>query len=1679
MNAVLNIQIRAVAAQAINELKRVEGSLRSVRMAGAGAGTGQFGASPLAAFMPKPGLLTQASAGISQLGTKLEGLSAQWIKAGKNMQWTGRQLQFAFTLPVLLAGGAATKFYMDNARAFTQLQKVYQVFGESGRDLKTELEFLKGTVEALSNAFGVNQAEVTTSMKDFAEAGISGVALQKMTRNALEASVVGAIDLGEATQDLITIQAAYNMTSDETRTSLAQLNAIQVQSGISFSGLIDVVARAGSTAKVAGVDMEHLAAMASALVPATGTASAAGNSLKTIISRILVPTTQAASAMRDLGIDIKDTTWQAMSGADRVVTLSKAWEKATFQQKQNTAAMVFGRFQINRGITLITDLTSANGNYWRSLTTTADKTQTFKQYQEQLLTVLQSSPQRMKILWTVLQNALAKIIVPMIPALMSLVKMIVGAVEWFGRLSPAVQKFAMYMLLGLAVLGPFLKLFGAFQTLGGVVIKFFAMIASGIATVIGWLGTEMTAEEAHAAAVAAHAEAVALSWEESFAQIRIAEAELTMARMGSIEEIVAANAAAAAEVASTWGVATATMLEQSLFMGSGENIAAEQKAMAFEIAAAQVAAAESMAAAEAAAAWEAESLAVEASRLPVLGMFEEVAAVVAATEVEAATVAAAAWEAAAVAEVTAAVGTAAAFDAAMAEEAVAAVTAAATAEAAWVAAGLGQAAAATSAAAVAIASTGATVAAVAAGGVAIDGIAAATEVGIAAWPVLLGVAIAGLLAILIFKFRSQILDFFNWVKDIFNEIATLGKYEAPKKAPDRGQTKVVQDKAKAFVPPKGAKDAGAYNKYKKDLYGPPQSYEAWSKQQALKKTPQEQLKDKLSAMQLRQQELAKLPDPVPGSLGPEDKSKKKVLSAEGRANIDAYIKMMPILQNAIQGVTSSIDGQNTALDNWKTKLDESNTRLEIQAARLKLLELAPDIIPQVDSLIASLVPLHAKLDQVRADMQAQETVVKGLKTALDAANATLKTAQDQYTILKDKADALRTSLDKAKDVLSDLQKTPITGMKAMEDQIFANTMAQKQLRLEMMKMEDATGTIDEINKKLADLHGQIEKLKGERDALRTAGAGSDILGPMDQQIAALQGSVTALEGTGKPLQDMQTELDKLQRTGERLDLENSIQFDPLKRKIEEVTNTLKEMPFDELYGKIVDQQGIVTNLQTAWEGANGAAEAQQTVVQNLTTARDIIQASYDTENAKLQILQDNYNSLNTAINTIETSLTQVVTQAENAGDAMDQFSQDAQDDADDLAKKLRAMDEGAATDWADLLEGMGIDSENFDPFQGLKDKFTEKWDSIVKWWNEQDWVKLFDIAAIVAIIIGALTGNWAAVVIGIGILIKNHWRGIVQFLIDAVNKVITAINFVTGLIGIPAIPYIPDLPKDQGDPVGGVGASRGVNTSGQAKPALAAGGQVGAWGDLMARGAIPSVHVGNGFITDSARALVGEGSNVYPEYVIPTDPRYRMRAQGLYEDLGSHLAGGGILGGIGDLASRIPGAGIVGGALSSVGSIFGDGIGALQNVVDDLKGVTGEVTKSFGWIVSHARKGAVMAALAGPMKIFDAATDHMPGIIKSVGKWIKNSIYDFLKGEDAKGYKNAPAAYRGAIVHGSREGSVIRAGERFQSEAIVPLGKSDDFGKKELHFHGDLSFPNITSGNDAEAFVRNLEALSS
>jgi SLT domain-containing protein len=189
---------------------------------------------------------------------------------------------------------------------------------------------------------------------------------------------------------------------------------------------------------------------------------------------------------------------------------------------------------------------------------------------------------------------------------------------------------------------------------------------------------------------------------------------------------------------------------------------------------------------------------------------------------------------------------------------------------------------------------------------------------------------------------------------------------------------------------------------------------------------------------------------------------------------------------------------------------------------------------------------------------------------------------------------------------------------------------------------------------------------------------------------------------------------------------------------------------------------------------------------------------------------------------------------------------------------------------------------------------------------------------------------------------QSVWDGITSVIKTGVNGVIDAINWFIGKTdgssGVNAvlkfllIPTIPNIPRME---IGGVlGDVQG----------LAAGGPI-EWG-----------RVGGGFVTDGPKAIVGEGRAAYPEYVIPTDPQYRSRAVGLYNDLGSHLmasggvvgqeapggvrmmADGGIIGWIGDAAGSVwhgitAAASAIAGAISDVTSWVGDKAAATLEAV--------------------------------------------------------------------------------------------------------------------------------------------------
>ncbi|MER7488712.1 transglycosylase SLT domain-containing protein [Streptomyces sp. NPDC126497] len=79
-------------------------------------------------------------------------------------------------------------------------------------------------------------------------------------------------------------------------------------------------------------------------------------------------------------------------------------------------------------------------------------------------------------------------------------------------------------------------------------------------------------------------------------------------------------------------------------------------------------------------------------------------------------------------------------------------------------------------------------------------------------------------------------------------------------------------------------------------------------------------------------------------------------------------------------------------------------------------------------------------------------------------------------------------------------------------------------------------------------------------------------------------------------------------------------------------------------------------------------------------------------------------------------------------------------------------------------------------------------------------------------------------------------------------------------------------------------------------------------------------------------AIVGEGNPRYPEYVIPTDPKYAVRARGLWEAAGAHFyADGGILGDVKNLGGKVVGG--VKGAVTGIADFLSDPVGKAKKML--------------------------------------------------------------------------------------------------------------------------------------------------
>jgi TP901 family phage tail tape measure protein len=896
------------------------------------------------------------------------GTHGRMMQFGKDIQWTGRQLEYNFTLPLLTATRSIFDYQMANERALTRLVKVYDSAGDGTERLSTKYLVMGQTLQAntgkmtaaqeeayhlgrafraLSDTYGYQINQVSELGAMWAATGLQGADLARAVQTTMKAMIVGDFASTEdAFKAIVQIQQAYGLTVRETDQALAMLNLTENITAASFKDLTQVIARSGGSARTAGVDLAHLAAIASSLVPATGSAESAGNSLKTLLSRLIAPTNDAIEVMGRMGVAFDEQTFQAMNGAERLEFMAEKFDLLTSAQKGAVSAFVAGRYQLNRFEVLMADIINPTGNYQRVLQALTgdqkDATAVMKLYSDEIAAFLSSTPQGIEIMKTRIKNVGFQILAQLLPAILSVLQYVSHLATEFSRLDPGIQRMVMLSLVAVALVGPLQRVFGAFVMLGAII----ATLATKVIPVL-----------------------------------------VTM--LAKLKVLVLAN---------PWVLFVAALV------GAG--------------------------------------IAVYAFRDKLGG----------------------------------------------------------------------------------------------------------------AW--------------------AQMVDWTN-----------------------RAYGAIVRTILRAF-------------------YSLPEGV-----QNALRLTFQVVVNAAMAIYKALQW------------INPFQRhSPSLVDNVVAGVNLIAakYASLRNIGESFRQAV-SDINAFGSAVQNatnYSTGVQRNELRSDIAVVD-------PGAAGGLEGMFSAEDQLRAAMAALKIEMDAQENVIVGLEREYDRLGEQLDAANNHLDKLKDTANSLNEQLDAAKGRLADWANTPIAGMRVMEDAIFSNEMAQKALRLEILRMEDTLGPLDEVTNRMAGLAGDIETLQAMQQELRESGAGSEITGPILEQIAALEAQRDVIADQAAPLKELQEELKRLQREGEILDLEKSLQFDPLRRQIDQLTDSLNELPFDEILAGINAERANIADLTRQYEEAEKAVKDQEAVVKVLDTAREDLAATLKIEKAALDELKDAYSVLDDQLSVIE------------------------------------------------------------------------------------------------------------------------------------------------------------------------------------------------------------------------------------------------------------------------------------------------------------------------------------------------------------------------------------------------------------------------------------------------------------
>lgn len=445
------------------------------------------------------GALTAAdSTRLAGYGAAIDSLGNKWIDAGKKAQWTGSMMTYAITVPIAGAyyvGMKANNAYMTQ---LAQLQLAYGGVGKATTDVALRQRMwaqdsvaLEKIMLNLSNTYGIAQTDIASTAAELTRMGDRSISLAQDLTTTTQIQRTYNTTAEQSVQLVAQIRAGWGASAKDTQGLVSALVAVQEQSRGTFSDLAAGVSRASAQARTGRESIQALGAQVSVVLQSGGYPTgggSVGNALNTVFQRLTNVVPKAAAQLRLYGIEVNSASWANQTLEQRLETIAKVWPTLTAQQQASLASNIAGGRQAKALIPILNDLASAHSQVKSIIASTADPVRNTALAHHQLAIAMATPAANFQVLKTNAVNAAMTIARDLTPTVLTLAGILVGAVKWFAGLPQGTQHFILLGLAIIALIGPVMKIGGAFITLGGVIFKTVAGAIGMLPLLLGPLG---------------------------------------------------------------------------------------------------------------------------------------------------------------------------------------------------------------------------------------------------------------------------------------------------------------------------------------------------------------------------------------------------------------------------------------------------------------------------------------------------------------------------------------------------------------------------------------------------------------------------------------------------------------------------------------------------------------------------------------------------------------------------------------------------------------------------------------------------------------------------------------------------------------------------------------------------------------------------------------------------------------------------------------------------------------------------------------------------------------------------------------------------------------------------------------------------------------------------------------